>query len=126
MSLSSAPLNQTVIVLVSFFLAPVPGVQIMGATQINASRKNSEGWGWERRGNILLSPSSFIPLRLARYKKLFPFCNGTTSYIYQLLQHKVPFNLGIFNWNLKNGFQESDEEKEASAGCGIFVKEERE
>ena len=29
MSLSSAPLNQTVVVFVSFFLAPAPGVQIV-------------------------------------------------------------------------------------------------
>ena len=47
MSLSSAPLNQTVVVFVSFFLAPAPGVQIVrGGIVLSCTcsrRSDSEG-----------------------------------------------------------------------------------
>ena len=65
-SLSSAPMNKAVIVLASFFLAPAPGVDIVGLVKRNVRSKNSwgvkGGGGCERQGKILVSPSSFLPL----------------------------------------------------------------
>ena len=66
-SLSSAPLNKTIIVFASFFLAPAPGGHVVGSVKKNVGRKNSGrvgggGRGCERQGKILLSPSSFLPL----------------------------------------------------------------
>ena len=62
-SLSSTPLNKTIIVFASFFLAPAPGVHVVGSVKRNVGRKNRRGGrGCERQANILLSPSSFLPL----------------------------------------------------------------
>ena len=45
MSLSSAPLNKTIIVFASFFLVPAPGVHVVGSVKRNVGRKNSGGGG---------------------------------------------------------------------------------
>ena len=70
-----------------------------------------------------LETSSSSPLRfvrfefvLARYEKLLPFGNGIERANLNLTfisfcSIKSFFNLRIFNWNLKNGIWESDENK---------------
>ena len=45
MSLSSARLNQAVIVLVSFFLVPPPDIQIVKVAQRKVSRETPRGGG---------------------------------------------------------------------------------
>lgn len=110
MSLSSTPLNQTVIVLVSFFLAPVPGVQIVGGgrAQIYVSRKNSEGWGWERGKTSSSPPLRFVRFVLERYEKLLPFGNGIAgkgqSKSYSFCSIKSSFNYVFSTGTWKRGF----------------------
>ena len=60
MSLSSARLNQTVIVLVSFFLVPPPDIQIVKVAQRKVSRETPRGGGWEGGKN---PPLSFVCMK---------------------------------------------------------------
>ena len=132
-SLSSAPMNKAVIVFASFFLAPAPGVDIVGLVKRNVRSKNSWGVGGggavRDRGKSLSLPLRFFRLVLLRCEKLLLFFIGlktrvnskyqskgltATSYICLLLS---AFLVYVF-WKLKTGFGKA----EKSAGCGIFVK----
>lgn len=112
MSLSSARLNQTVIVLVSFFLVPPPDIQIVKVAQRKVSRETPRGGGWERKKNPPLSCFvsyilCFVCMKsyffLHKLKNYITQKGQSTSHIYNLLQQNYKSFNFVF-WKLNTGF----------------------
>ena len=91
-SLSSAPLNKTIIVFASFFLVPAPGVHVVGSVKRNVGRKNSgggEGGGAVKdRGKSFSLPLRFFRFVLLRCEKLLLFFIGLKSHVNSKYQSK--------------------------------------
>ena len=89
-SLSSAPLNKTIIVFASFFLAPAPGVHVVGSVKRNVGRKNSGGGGGavKDRGKSFSLPLRFFRFVLLRCEKLLLFFIGLKSHVNSKYQSK--------------------------------------
>ena len=93
MSLSSAPLNKTIIVFASFFLVPAPGVHVVGSVKRNVGRKNSGGGGggggaMKDRGKYFSLPLRFFRFVLLRCEKLLLFFIGLKSHVNSKYQSK--------------------------------------
>ena len=90
-SLSSAPLNKTIIVFASFFLVPAPGVHVVGSVKRNVGRKNSGGGGGgavKDRGKSFSLPLRFFRFVLLRCEKLLLFFIGLKSHVNSKYQSK--------------------------------------
>lgn len=131
MSLSSARLNQTVIVLVSFFLVPPPDIQIVKVAQRTVSRETPRGGGWKRKKKlILLFPVLFlIYYALSVWKATF-FCinwkiislkRANLHLTFITFYSNKSFNLRVLE--TKHRIRDGNEK---SVGCWIFVKKEQE
>lgn len=129
MSLSSARLNQTVIVLVSFFLVPPPDIQIVKVAQRKVSRETPRV-GAERGRKILLFPVLFlIYYALSVWKATF-FCinwkiislkRANLHLTFITFYSNKSFNLRVLE--TKHRIRDGNEK---SVGCWIFVKKEQE
>lgn len=129
MSLSSARLNQTVIVLVSFFLVPPPDIQIVKVAQRKVSRETPRV-GAERGRKILLFPVLFlIYCALSVWKATF-FCinwkiislkRANLHLTFITFYSNKSFNLRVLE--TKHRIRDGNEK---SVGCWIFLKKEQE
>ena len=129
MSLSSARLNQTVIVLVSFFLVPPPDIQIVKVAQRKVSRETPRV-GAERGRKILLFPVLFlIYYALSVWKATF-FCinwkiislkRANLHLTFITFYSNKSFNLRVLETKHRNR-----DGNEKSVGCWIFLKKEQE
>ena len=129
MSLSSARLNQTVIVLVSFFLVPPPDIQIVKVAQRKVSRETPRV-GAERGRKILLFPVLFlIYYALSVWKATF-FCinwkiislkRANLHLTFITFYSNKSFNLRVLE--TKHRIRDGNEK---SVGCWIFLKKEQE
>lgn len=129
MSLSSARLNQTVIVLVSFFLVPPPDIQIVKVAQRKVSRETPRGGGWERKKNPPLSCFVSYILCFVCMKSYF-FCinwkiislkRANLHLTFITFYSNKSFNLRVLETNHRIW-----DGSEKSVGCWIFVKKEQE
>lgn len=130
MSLSSARLNQTVIVLVSFFLVPPPDIQIVKVAQRKVSRETPRGGGWERKKNPPLSCFVSYILCFVCMKSYFFFCinwqiislkRANLHLTFITFYSNKSFNLRVLK--TKHRIRDGNEK---SVGCWIFVKKEQE
>ena len=131
MSLSSARLNQTVIVLVSFFLVPPPDIQIVKVAQRKVSRETPRV-GAERGRKILLFPVLFlIYYALSVWKATF-FCINWKIISLKRANLHLTFitfysNISLLTcvvWKLNTGFGMAV--RKVWDICWIFVKKEQE
>ena len=141
-SLRSAPLNKTIIVFASFFLAPAPGVHVVGSVKRNVGRKNSGGGEglWETGENPSLSLFvSSARLVLLRCEKLLLFFIGLKSHVNSKYQSKgltatsyicrllvfflllLAFLIYVF-WKLKKGFEKKYEMRDFREKGKILLK----
>lgn len=129
MSLSSARLNQTVIVLVSFFRVPPPDIQIVKVAQRKVSRETPRGGGWERKKNPPLSCFVSYILCFVCMKSYF-FCinwkiislkRANLHLTFITFYSNKSFNLRVLE--TKHRIRDGNEK---SVGCWIFVKKEQE
>lgn len=132
MSLSSARLNQTVIVLVSFFLVPPPDIQIVKVAQRKVSRETPRGGGWERKKNPPLSCFVSYILCFVCMKSYFFFCINWKIISLKRANLHLTFitfysNISLLTcvvWKLNTGFGMAV--RKVWDICWIFVKKEQE
>lgn len=121
MSLSSARLNQTVIVLVWFFLVPPPDIQIVKVAQRKVSRETPRGGGWERGKN---PPLSFVCMKSYFFLhkwKIISLKRANLHLTFITFYSNKSFNLRVLE--TKHRIRDGNEK---SVGCWIFVKKEQE
>ena len=123
MSLSSARLNQTVIVLVSFFLVPPPDIQIVKVAQRKVSRETPRGGGWERGKN---PPLSFVCMKSYFFLhkwKIISLKRANLHLTFITFYSNISL-LTCMVWKLNTGFGMAV--RKVWDICWIFVKKEQE
>ena len=123
MSLSSAHLNQTVIVLVSFFLVPPPDIQIVKVAQRKVSRETPRGGGWERGKN---PPLSFVCMKSYFFLhkwKIISLKRANLHLTFITFYSNISL-LTCVVWKLNTGFGMAV--RKVWDICWIFVKKEQE